>query len=192
MRRPLVPIAVALVLSFSQLVSSQQPNYPKEIRGYKVERTAVEMKKDQKSNGPSQSDPDTLVRFGEARLNGVTPLSIKLEIPLVISPVTQKGHVEMLMFEDVVINGTPVKIEDYVREFDLPNTSERTLDEPLRLSVNLPHALIAGIGELTNAKETWPVTGRVYVLGHYKKFLFTFKRAVPVEIDFTMRNPLKK
>jgi hypothetical protein len=194
MRSPLKTFIATLGISFllSQLVTSQQRTYPKEIRGYKVERAAVEMKKDEKPNGPFQSDPDTLVRFGEARLSGVTPFGIKLEIPLVIAPVTQKGRVDVLMFEEMVINGTPVEIEDYVREFDLPNKTERILDEPLRLSVNLPHAMLAGIGELTQAKETWPVTGRVYVLGHYKKFLFTFKRAVPVEIDLTIKNPMRK
>jgi hypothetical protein len=37
----------------------------------------------------------------------------------------------------------------------------------------------------------WPVTGRVYVFGRFKKFLFSFKRVVPVELSLTLPNPLK-
>jgi hypothetical protein len=165
-------------------MKSQQPTYPKAVRGYKVERAAVIAKK--------ETNPDSLVRFGEPAVTGVTPLSLKLEIPLIIAPITQKGRVEVLMFEDMVVNGTPIEIEDYVREFNLPNKKEVVLREPLRFSVNLPNVMLAGIGELTSSKETWLITGRVYVLGHYKKYMLNFKRAVPVEINFTMKNPLRK
>ena len=182
------PIRLVMVLGViclcSHIMKAQQSAYPKEVRGYKVERVAVIAKRN--------SDPDALVRFGEPAVTGVTPLSIKLEIPLIIAPITQKGRVEVLLFEDMVVNGTPVAIEDYVREFNLPNKKELILREPLRFSVNLPNAMLAGIGELTAAKETWLITGRVYVLGHYKKFMLNFKRAVSVEINFTMRNPLRQ
>jgi len=49
----------------------------------------------------------------------------------------------------------------------------------------------AALDEWSNSKETWPITGRVYVCGKFKKFLFTFKRCVPVDLDLTIRNPLK-
>jgi hypothetical protein len=179
------------LLLFFSAPMAQKPSYPKEIRGYKIERAAVEMKKDKEKNGPFNPDPDTLIRFGEARLAGVTPLGISLEIPVVVAPVTQKGHVDFLRFEDVVVNGTPVIIDDYKREFDLPNKEDLVLDEPLRFWVNLPNAMLAGIGELTSPNETWTVTGRVYVCGHFKKFLFTFKRSIPVELNLTMQNPLR-
>jgi len=40
------------------------------------------------------------------------------------------------------------------------------------------------------------VTGRVYVFGRFKKKILgistNFKRVVPVELNLTMRNPLKE
>jgi len=189
-------IGILLVLISS--VVSQQRTYPKEIRGYKVERSAVVMKKDQDKkdkkddNQPTVSNPDGLIRFGEPRLAVPTALGIRLEIPIVVAPVTQKGHVDFLMFEDMVVNETPVEIDEYKRSFDLPNKKEMVLHEPLRFTVNLPNAVLGVLGELTVPKETWRVTGRVYVFGRYKKFLFTFKRTIPVELDLTMRNPLRK
>jgi len=186
-------IATTLGVLFlcSDLAVSQQRNYPKEIRGYKVERAAVEMKQGEKEK-KVVANPDTLIRFGDARLARLTPLGISLEIPIVVAPVAQKGHVDFLVFEDMVVNGTPVQIDEYHRAFDLPNRRELVLSEPLRFYVYLPNAMLAALGEWTDSKQTWRITGRVYVFGKYKKFLFTFKRAIPVELDLTIRNPLRK
>lgn len=201
MRSPQARMAVILanLLLCCYPVFSQQPSYPKEIRGYKVERGAVVMKKNQDKkkdkkgeNQPTDSNPDALIRFGEPRLAVPTPLGIRLEIPIVVAPVTQKGHVDFLVFEEMVVNGTPVEIDEYKRSFDLPNRKDLVLDEPLRFTVNLPNAMLGVLGELTVPKDTWRVTGRVYVFGRYRKFLFTFKRTIPVELDLTMRNPLRK
>jgi hypothetical protein len=67
-----------------------------------------------------------------------------------------------------------------------------TLREPLRFYIYLPSALLAALGDWSEAKETWLVTGRVYVFGKFKKSLFSFKRVVPVELNMTMRNPLSE
>jgi len=198
MRSPLVRIATALglLLLYYFHVLAQTPNYPKEIRGYKVERAVVEMKRgqNQKTDKPAPADtnPDTLIRFGEPELARLTPLGIRLEIPIVVAPVTQKGHVDFLMFEDMVVNGTPVRIDEYHREFDLPNKDDLVLDKPLKFTVNLPNAMLGVLGEVIDSKETWLVTGRVYVFGHFKKLLFTFKRTIPVEINLKIRNPMRK
>ncbi len=201
MRSPQTRIAatISALLFFFSSVVSQQRSYPKEIRGYKVERPAVKMKKDEdpkkdkKDNVSSEeSNPDALIRFGEPKLAGVTPLGIRLEIPMVVAPVTQKGHVDFLIFEDMVVNGTPVEIDVYRREFDLPNKEDLVLDEPLKFTVSIPNSVLGILGELTDSKETWPVTGRIYVFGRFQKFVFNFKRVVPVELNLTMRNPTRK
>ena len=166
---------------------AQIPANAKEIRGYKVERTIIELRK-------SENDPqsDTLIKFGDAELARVTPLGISLEIPIVVSPVTQKGKVDFFVFEDMVFNDTPVEIDEYHRAFNLPNRDRLRLREPLRFYIYLPRAVLAGIDEWINSKETWLVTGRVYVFGKFRKGPFGFKRCVPVELNLTMRNPLKK
>jgi hypothetical protein len=190
---------------------AQKPSYPDQIRGYKVERTVVEIKKTRpddpsrtKASNPNiqndgsaedDSDVDQLIKFGQPELARVTPLGITFAVPIVVAPVTQKGHVDFLVFEDIVINGRSVEISDYQRAFDLPNKEPLTLQDPLRIYIYLPGALLAAIGEWTDARDNWPVTGRVYVFGKFKKKILgistSFKRCIPVELNLTMRNPLR-
>jgi hypothetical protein len=192
--------------------AAQTRSYPKDIRGYKVERTVVEVKKPETKNEKSgndksrsandgvnrantpadpDSDVDSLIQLGKPQLARVTPLGITFEVPIVVSAVKQSGRVDFLVFEDMVVNGTSVEIDEYHRSFDLPNNHPLTLREPLRFYIYLPSAVLAAIGEWSDSKETWPVTGRVYVFGKFKKGPFSFKRCVPVELNVTMRNPLK-
>jgi hypothetical protein len=196
--------------------------YPKEIRGYKVERAVVEIKKPERKNDDSshgqnqpkiqnqtatdgtegqtasaatssaEANPDALIKLGKPQLARVTPLGITFEVPIVVAPVKQKGHIDFLLFEDMVVNGRSVEIDEYHREFDLPNKQPLTLREPLSFYIYLPGALLAAVDEWSNSKETWPVTGRIYVFGKFKKGWFSFKRCIPVELDVTMRNPLRE
>jgi len=194
-------------------VSPQVRTYPKDIRGYKVERTVVEIKKPQikspktgknKSQTPndgadqsdsatnSETDVDQLIQLGKPQLARVTPLGITFDVPILVSPVKQSGNVDFLVFEDMVVNGTSVNIDEYRRAFDLPNKQPLTLREPLRFYIYLPSAMLAALGDWSDTKETWPVTGRVYVFGKFKKGPFSLKRVVPVELNLLMRNPLRE
>jgi hypothetical protein len=213
-RGRLVPIVcVVFALVTVTTVSPQSRTYPKDIRGYKVERTVVEIKKPETNNSKtgndknqppndgadqsdsaanSEADVDQLIQLGKPQLARVTPLGITFEVPIVVSPVKQSGHVDFLVFEDMVVNGTSVNIDEYRRVFDLPNKQPLTLPEPLRFYIYLPSAMLAALGDWSDTKETWPVTGRVYVFGKFKKGPFSFKRVVPVELNLTMRNPLRE
>ena len=214
-RKRLVAIIVGVFMFVcgATTVLLQTRTYPKEIRGYKVERTVVEVKKPEAKNGQSgkdkrqtannnsdgqtnaepnsESDVDALIQLGKPQLARVTPLGITFEVPIVVSPVKQSGHVEFLVFEDMLVNGSSVDIDEYHHSFDLPNKQLLTLREPLRFYIYLPSALLAALGDWSDTKETWPVTGRVYVFGKFKKSLFSFKRVVPVELNLSMRNPLR-
>jgi len=200
----MVAIILILVCWFVEITAglceAQTRIYPKEIRGYKVERTVVEIKKPEAKDNQSttngalreDADVDQLITFGRPQLARVTPLGITFEVAIVVAPVKQSGHVDFLVFEDMVINGRSVEIDEYRRAFDLPNKQALTLREPLRIYIYLPGAVWAALGEWTDSKENWPVAGRVYVFGKFKKSLFSFKRCVPVELNLTMRNPLKE
>jgi hypothetical protein len=190
----------------------QQPKpteraYPKEIRGYKIERAKVEIRP-QKNETEAKTasgakatntakatnaaeDADALIQFGEPRVARVTPLGLTLEVPITIAPVKQGGHVDFLAFEEMVVNGTPVTVDEYDHPFELPNKNPLTLSEPIRLFISAPRVLLGAIDEWGNSKEVWPVTGRVYVFGRFKKFLFKFKRAVPIELSLSLSNPLR-
>ena len=203
MKKPKLACLLLLFITSSTALAQSRP-YPKEIRGYKIERTAIEIKKPDSKNrnsnsdgrteaqNLSDSDVDALIQFGQPQLARVTPLGITFKVPIVVAPVAQKGRVDFLMFEDMSVNDTSVQIDEYRRAFDLPNKKPATLRDPLSFYIYLPSAVLAAIGDWRNSKEMWPVTGRVYVFGKFKKGLFSFKRCVPVELNLTMRNPLKE
>jgi hypothetical protein len=172
--------------------------FPKEIRGYKVERARVEIKKPKGTKGQEQStgstaatEADALIQFGEARIAKMTPLGVTMEVPVTVSAVKQGGRVDFLTFEDMVVNGTPVTIEDYMRPFNLPNKQAVLLPEPVQVFISTTRALLGALGEWNSSKDVWPVTGRVYVFGRFKKFLFSFKRVVPVELNLSLPNPMR-
>jgi hypothetical protein len=190
--------AMLLVAVFTCCLTTlaQQPSYPKEIRGYKVARLEVEVKKNGKktTNEQPSSEPGhgAFIRLGNPQLARVTPLGISFEIPIVVTPVKQKGHVDFLVFEEMLVNDTSVEIDEYHRGFDLPNKELLTLTEPLRFYVYLPSAVLGAIDEWSDSKKTWLITGRVYVFGKFKKSIFSFKRCIPIELNVTIPNPLQQ
>ena len=174
-------------------LAAQAPSYPKQIRGYKVQRAVVEVKKSPRDSPVDPRFPeDDLIRFGEPRLIKATPLGLSLEIPILVSPVIQRGVVDFLVFEDMKVNGTSIDIDEYQHKFDLPDKKPVTLKHPLKIYITLPSAVVAALGEWTDSKETWPVSGRVFVFGRFKKAFLNFKRCVPVELNLSMRNPLRQ
>lgn len=178
---------------------------PKEVRGYKIHRARVEMKKtnesgkkkpdkkaDKEKSDKDEYDEDEplLIRLGEPELVGVTPLGVTFDVPVILAAVKQQGDVDRLVFEDMKVNDTPVTLDDYVHPFKLPNQEPLSLAPSLRIFVSTPQAVLRTIDELFNSKDVWQVTGRIYVCGHFKKYLLKFKRAVPVELQTSIKNPL--
>lgn len=218
-----VCLALIVVCGLAGLATAQPRPYPKEIRGYKVERAAVELKPTPEAKRPSKSDKtstaqqngggtsgdgsssnqtvaatpagpdvDQLIKFGSPSLARITPLGITFNVPVVVAPIKQSGRVDFLLFEDMTVNEHSIEIDEYHRAFDLPTKKPLTLREPLRFFIYTPVAALAAVDEWSNSKDTWPVTGRVYVCGKYKRFFLSFKRCVPVELNLMMRSPLRR
>jgi hypothetical protein len=133
----------------------------------------------------------SLITLGEPKVTSISPLGVYLEVPVTVAAVKQGGRVDFLTFEDMVVNGTPVTVDEYHHPFELPNDRAVTLPDPVKLYISTPRALFGALGEWSRPKDVWPVTGRVYVFGRFKKFFFTFKRVVPVELALSFRNPLR-
>lgn len=200
-------LALCAALFLSAFVFAQQPSakssashpstpartYPKEIRGYKVELANVELKKrdPKEKDSTAGRDAEKLIQLGEPKVTGLTPLGISLEVPVTVAAVKQGGRVDFLTFEEMTVNGTRVTVNEYQHSFDLPTRDAVTLPEPVSIYISTPRALLGALGEWTQPKAVWPVTGRVYVFGRFKKFLFKFKRVVPVELNLSFQNPLK-
>ena len=198
---PYRSLMILMVLSPAIDATAQRSNdsaQPKEVRGYKVHRAQVELKKtkdsDKKKKPNSEEYDETepiLIRLGDAQLVSATPLGVTFDVPVILAAVKQQGDIDRLVFEDMMVNDTPVTLEDYAFPFKLPNKEPLTLAPPLRIFVSTPQAVLRTVDELFNSKEVWRVTGRIYACGHFKKYLFKFKRAVPVEIQTTINNPLR-
>src|SRR5262249_55751251 len=188
MKRKFAPATLIFCL-VTTLCFSQTRDYPKEIRGYKVERAAVELKPRESQKTAKASDKtatsrdnssavaagttspaptpvatpvadpnvDQLITFGAPSLARVTPLGITLNIPMVVAPIKQSGHVDFLLFEDMTVNEHAIEIEEYRRGFNLPTKKPLTLREPLRFYISLSTAALAAVDAEMNSKETWPV-----------------------------------
>ena len=176
---------------------------PKEVQGYKVHRAKVEPKNSSASDGKQTSrsssneedeydeEEPILIRLGEPTLVKASPLGVTFDIPVILAAVKQEGDVDRLVFEDVRVNDIQVNLDDYDYQFKLPNKERLQLAPPIRIFVSTPQAVLRTIDELLFSREVWPVTGRIYVCGRFKKFLLKFKRAVPVELQTSIRNPVR-
>src|SRR5438552_17545271 len=88
----LTPIIALVILACAGTSSAQTRNrqvaereYPKEIRGYKLERRTVEPKRQNSKTADSDRD-DEIIKFGEPSVVSITPLGVTLEIPIVVAP----------------------------------------------------------------------------------------------------------
>jgi hypothetical protein len=194
-------LLAASTLAGAQMSDSDLRPLPKEVQGYKVHRAKVEPKNssasDTKQPARSSSDEEPeydeeepiLIRLGEPTLVKVSPLGVTFDVPVILAAVKQQGEVDRLVFEDVRVNDIRVNLEDYNYQFKLPNKEPLKLSPPIRIFVSTPQAVLRTIDEIFFSREVWPVTGRIYVCGRFKKFLIKFKRAVPVEIQTSIPNP---
>jgi hypothetical protein len=166
---------------------------PKEVRGYKVQRAPGKIKKAKGSENEMLFEgEEEIVHFGEARIVNLSPLGITFDVSVIVAAVKQRGDVDQLVFDGMRVNDTPVTVEDYTDPFALPNEQPLTLAHPVRVSVTSPQVVLTSIDEWLNSKDVWPVTGRVYVCGHFKKSVLTFKRAVAVELHASIDNPSRQ
>src|SRR5258708_800514 len=92
----LFSVVMFMTVAGTPAALAQTRGYPDKIRGYKVERTVVEVKSARNNNGVADnransddSNVDQLLSFGTPALARVTPLGITFEVPIVVAPVTQ-------------------------------------------------------------------------------------------------------
>ena len=174
---------------------SAPPRQPKEIRGYKVERTRPKIKRGRDEEATSASSQKTdgkeLIQLGEPRVSGATPFALTVEVSLTVAPVEQRGRVDFLLFENVRVGGELVTVEDYNYSFVMPNERPLLLPIPAVIKISIPRLALGALGQIIEPQDELTVTGRVWVCGRFKKFFTTFKRAVPVEFRLRLPNPLK-
>jgi hypothetical protein len=196
-------VAAFLVLaSFSALAwaqggrgDSNRPADPDEIRGYKVAHASVSVKRGSEPKpvpgALANNDSDAMVQVGDPKLVSIRPFGITFEVPITVAALDKGGTVDFLTFEDIKVNGSSVSIEEFQEKFDIPNKKATELPASIKVFISTPTAMLGALNEWRNSQETWPISGRVYVFGRFKKFIFKVKRVVPIDFNLTIANPLR-
>lgn len=181
---------VGVVIFLSALFAAAQ-DLPKEIRGYKVHRAAISVKNETEKAG-KKDESQAFVKVGEPELVGVSLAGVTFELSAEIDFTGQSGTVDFLTFHDFRVNDLPVSIEEYKESFEFKKNETVVLPKPVEITVGAANTLRGALGEVNDSKEEWTVTGRIFVFGRFKKSFLKFKRVVPIEINITIKNPLRE
>lgn len=178
-----------LILLFAFSAFAQ--NLPDKIRGYKVYKTQVSVRTEtDKSEKKDKSE--AFVKIGEPELIDVSLTGVTFELTAEISALEQNGAVDFLTFHDFRVNGLNVEIEEYKEPFVFKKNQPIKLPKPVKIFLGAAQTLRGALKEMKDLKNEWLVTGRIFVFGRFKKFGFSFKRVIPVEINIKIKNPLQK
>jgi hypothetical protein len=173
-------IAAALTLALS--VSAQ--GLPEKIRGYKVHDEVIRV-----TNNGAKSDGKPAVVVGSPAVSDVSLSGVTLAIAGEIEAAGHDGRVEMMTFRDFRVNGMAVKVAEFDTPFILKKRGKTTLPAPATVFLPTTNILNAAWKEITESKNDWTVTGRVFVFGRFKRFGFNFKRVIPIDVSLTIKNP---
>ena len=181
----LFALALAL-LPFAATSIGQE--LPKKIRGYKVYKGEV---RTGSAGKPEDGKPYVDVTFETPVLESIGPEGATFSLSGSIVANEGKGKIDLLAFNGFTVNGIPVEISDYRAGIELRSGQVIELPMPVEILVSIPSAIRAAAKEISQSEETWPVKGRVFVFGKFRKFGFSFKRVIPIDVEFTVPNPLR-
>lgn len=181
-------VSLCVLLLFVSFSAAQ--DYPKEIRGYKVQKTKITVK-NSADKTDLKDDAEAFVTIGEPTIGEISITGVTLEVSAEIAALEQSGKVDFLVFKDFRVNGLKVDIEEYQNPFSFEKNQPITLPQPVKIFVGTGQSLRGAINEIRDSKEEWDVTGTIFVFGKFRKMGFNFKRVVPVPINIKIKNPLK-
>lgn len=173
-----IPALFVLLLAVS--VFSQ--DLPNKIRGYQVYRDKV-------SVNTSTVDSDAAVHVGDPELADISLTGITLELPAEFTAAYQSGKVEMITFQNLKVNDIRVKPDEYADKFEFKKGEKVVVPKPVRIFIPISGLVKAAWQEMTESKSEWTVTGRVFVFGKFRRYGFYHKRVVPIDLNFTIKNP---
>src|SRR5688572_5839160 len=176
--------AVLLLLPFGLIVNAQTQELPKKIRGYKVHSETLTVK-----NEPIGDDKPYVV-VGQPSVTDISVSGVTLAITAELRSAGYEGRVDMLSFRDFTVNGIPVEVRDLNIPFNVEKAGTTILPGPATVFLPTSKVLRAAWSEATNSKNEWAINGRILVFGKFKKFGFSFKRVVPIDVQLRIPNPL--
>jgi hypothetical protein len=181
------PILLLFFITFNLFAQ----DLPDEIRGYKVQKANISVTNiADKSKDKDKSE--AFARLTEPELTDTSLTGLTFEISAEIDALDYKGKIDFLTFNDFKINDLKVNVEEYTNAFEFKKNEVIKLPKPIKIFLATGQILKGALGEATDSKDEWTVTGKVFVFGRFKKFGFDFKRVVPVEVNVKIKNPIKK
>ncbi|HMT08547.1 MAG TPA: hypothetical protein PKA82_11130 [Pyrinomonadaceae bacterium] len=181
---------LALVVSMAISLSAQSQVYPDKIRGYKVHRAKVSVRTPDSTSPKAESSAEIVL--GKPKLDDVGLTGVTFEVGAEVTSSDHSGKVEFLTFSDIKVNGIAVSVEEYANKFEFKKGERIVLPMPASVTISTLNMARAARNELLDPKKKWRLTGTVFVFGKFKKFGFSFKRVVPIEIDAMVDNPIRK
>ena len=188
-RRVAAVLPILLLAAFLCLVASAQ-ELPNKIRGYKVHNIKASELPTARPSESGISAPEINLHRLEVvdySLSGVT-----FKTPVQFGSVNGSGTVDFISFHDFRVNGVPVEIEEYKDKFSFESGQPIVLPNPVKVFIRTDRVMTVAWKEARDSQPQWKVTGRALVFGKFRKYGFTFKRVIPVDLTFTVKNPLYK
>lgn len=176
------PVLIFLLLA-AFAVAGQ--TYPDRIDGYKVHKKPVVIR----SNDQKADQRDLDLRFDDPVFSGASITAIKFELQASVRS-ERSGTIEKIRFEHLTVNGISVEVSEFSTAFELDSDDLVKLPERFKARVSSLRAAKAVWLELTDSKKEWRVKGTAYIFGRFKRFGMTFRRAIPVEFDLSVKNPI--
>ena len=170
-----------LILVSGSVAAAQ--DLPEKIRGYKVYRDKV-------SVNASSAESDAAIHIGEPEIVDVSLSGITLDLPAEFTTSNQSGKVEMVTFHDLKVNGIKVEPEEYLHKFQFRKNEKTIVPQPVRIFVPASGVVKAAWQEMTDNRDEWMVTGRVFIFGKFRRYGFYHKRVVPIDLNLAIKNPL--
>jgi hypothetical protein len=175
---------IVLVL-LAHSIGAQQAVLPKEIDGYKLHRAKIHTSP---ASGTGNAGP--LIKFGEPKLLDVSLTGVSFEMTVESNPLAAAGTIDYFTFENFYVNGIPVEIEKFEGPVSFKRGTAFVLPRPIKLFISSGGVLEVAWNQFRNAQDKWLVTGRVLAFGTFRKMGLTFRRVVPVDVKFLIKNPL--
>ncbi len=152
---------------FLSLSFANAQDYPKEIRGYKVQRIKISVKNQADKTG-AKDKSEAFVKVGEPVLTNVSLTGITFELSAEIDSLQQSGTVDFLAFHDFRVNGLAVDLEEYKDSFEFRKNQNVILPKPIKIRLSTAQTLRGALSEIKESRDEWTVTGRVFVFGQFK------------------------
>lgn len=169
-------LATGVIFLLVQTTLAQK--WPPKIRGYKVHDAKIDLSR------------DASLKLADWRVAELGLTGAVIEVGAEMMSKKQTGQIEFVTFSDFRVNGIPVEIEEYKNPFTLKKGQWFALPKPARVYVRTASIPRAAYRELTEGRGEMAVVGTVFVFGKFKRFGFSFKRVVPINIEMTIANPL--